>query len=106
MSGCLEPGELPGRIGRLRLDGDPDEESVVAVGVGVTERLAFDRKDSPSLLAGRLRDQLLEPHAESIYGRRDGERQLVAAFESERPDRGAERGAGVLLGRGGPAGLR
>jgi hypothetical protein len=43
------------------------------------ERLSVDRDDALALLAGRFRDELLEPRAEVVDPRRRDQGQLVAA---------------------------
>ena len=64
------------RVGQIRAD--VDEEPIVAVVAGVTERLARDRHDAFAVLAGRLGDQLFGPRAEGFDVGVGDDRELVA----------------------------
>ena len=76
---------------------DIDEEAVVAVKVGIAQRLAIDRDQALALLAGRLGDQLLGPCAKirDFRGRQD--RDLVAAFATGETHGKAELSAGIIV---------
>ena len=63
---------------RSRLQAQVGEQAIVAVGVRRRQPLAVDRDDALALLAGGLRDELLEPRAEIVDPGRRHQRELVA----------------------------
>src|SRR5439155_7088215 len=77
---------------------DVDEHAVLAVRLGIDERLLGDRQDAGSALAGGLRHELLEPQPEARQRARYDERELVASGARHRADRGSELHAGGELG--------
>jgi hypothetical protein len=60
-----------------------DEDPVVAVRVRCAERLVGHGQDALALLAGRLRDELLDPEPEARDRVLDREGQLVAPVQRE-----------------------
>ena len=90
-------------LGRSSLAGQParlvqrrsDEAAVVAVALGVTDRLADDRHDALPGLAGALGDELLGPVAEAGQTRRGEDGELVAAGQRGLADERAERRPGL-----------
>ena len=66
------------------------EDAVVAVGIGLAERLVGHRQDALALLAGRLGDQLLDPEAEARDRLGDDEGELVAPLERQLAHRDAQ----------------
>ena len=76
-----------------------DEQAIVAVRVRRAERLAVDGDHALPLLAGRLRQQLLEPGAEVADRGRRHERELVAPALRADADRRPEHEPGVVGGR-------
>jgi hypothetical protein len=72
-----------------------EEYTVRAVGLASQQRLVGDRQDAAALLAGALRDQLLDPQAEARDRVADNECQLVAPVAGELADRQTEPEAGV-----------
>src|SRR6266545_942061 len=79
--------------------GAPDscKETVVAVHVRRPRDLPLDGENALAFLAGTLRDQLLDPHAESGNGPSDKESQLVASGEGGGCDRRSEPQARIVL---------
>ena len=77
--------------GQRAVEAVGDEEAVGAVAVGRRERLAHHGQDPGAVLAGRLRDELLDPVAERAP-RVDGE--LVATGPHAGSERGGEREPG------------
>ena len=83
-------------------EGEFDEHAVVVVDAGVAERLAVDRHDALTFLAGALGDELLDPGADGPEGSGGDEGELVAAFPGKCSKRhadgdgwvGADRGVG------------
>src|SRR5262249_57050645 len=67
-------------------DGDVDEESVVAVYVGVRERLARDWQNAFALFASAFGDQLLDPQTERRNFGVGRKRQFVAPGAGQRAD--------------------
>ena len=73
------------------------EHAVVAVGVGLEQRLVGHRQDAAALLAGALGDELLDPQAEARDRLADDERELVAAARGRaRRSRDPATGPGLL----------
>ena len=75
------------------------KEAVRPVDLGTSERLAADRHDALAVLAGRRRDQGLDPGLERAERRRPAEGELVAASERLGSERGPEEQARVLGAR-------
>ena len=73
---------------------DPREEPVRAVHGRRPRGFSLDGENALALLAGALRDQLLDPHAEARNGRADEERQLVAPGERLGPEGGSQESNG------------
>ncbi len=76
------------------------EHAVVAVALGVPDRLVGHRQDSLVLLAGRLGDQLLDPQAEAPDRFGHDERELVPTLQRQLAHRQSQpqtrvRGRGV-----------
>src|SRR5207247_10509671 len=75
------------------------EGTVARVHLGRTQRLFGDGQDPLPLLAGALRDQLLDPQPEAPDPRRQDERGLVAARQCGFRENGPEPRGGVLACR-------
>jgi len=73
------------------------KHTVIAVDVGLTERLVGHRQDPAPLLARALGDELLGPQAEAGDRLRDNEGQLVAAPQGELAERQTEPQARVRV---------
>ena len=93
MAGVLEFNESRVRCRRRcsSASRSVDEQTIVAIDAGGSERLAVDRDQSLAVLAGRFRQQLLEPRAEIRNAGRSHDRDLVAARLPEHAQHGAER---------------
>ena len=85
-----------GRVGAV-VERDVQEDAVVAVVVGVEQRLVGDRQDAAAVLAGGLGDELLGPDAVGAQRVVGDERELVAAGLGQLAERDAEPQAGVAL---------
>ena len=82
---------------RLVANRNAHEHPVIAVYRRVAERLAVDRHDAVSLLAGALGNQLLDPRPQRLRPRRKRERQLVPAALRQHAERQAQSNGRVLL---------
>jgi len=107
LAGTLEGADLGILLGVI-VGGEAqvDEQTIVAIDVGGTERLAVDRHNAFAVLARRFSEQLLEPRPEVADTRRADQRQLVptggragaddrAELQTRVVGRGHAGGAGV-----------
>ena len=71
------------------------EDAIGAVDLGRAQRLAVHGHDARAVLAGRLRDELLQPGAQGRQVRLDDEGQLVAAGRARAPMAAPSTSAGL-----------
>ena len=98
MTGCLQG--IGQRIAAAAIgpsEGDPHERSIRPVRIDGTEGFEVDRHDPDAMLAGALRDELLDPRAEAADLVVEQEGQLVAAGMRQGRDGESQREAGVGL---------
>ena len=104
MAGLLEcVGESTAAAVGATLEGYPDDDSIVTVGLRPADRLEVDRYDAHAVLPGALGDELLRPGPEGhdvVVGQ---ERQLVAAGAGQCADRDPQRHARIRVRFGIPA---
>ena len=96
MSGLLEGGEVGGGFSR---EGEGDEEAVIPVGGGGSQRFTYDGEDAFADFPGAFSDELLRPIAETFEGGGGKEGDFVATSFGEFSEDGPERKTWVIGAR-------
>ena len=80
-------------------EGEPDEEPVVAIDLGWSQRFVGHRHQPLPFFAGALRDQLFRPEAKTVQWRRREDRDLIPAGFCRFGEDGSKPRARVLADR-------